>query len=157
MKSKHEMSSDHSHDGLGRPHLFHRPLTRRSFIGTVAAGTGVVLGSGLGLGAITLPRLGSTRAFAGGSADPRPLPGGVLHPPSGVFIHHFPPGSANEPSQISDFRGLVANSRVTGSGIGVDMNTGAETPLTFQVDMGIMDGLYIGQDDRRHRGAFAFI
>jgi len=37
------------------------------------------------------------------------------------------------------------------------MNTGAETPLTFQVDMGIMDGLYIGQDDRRHRGAFAFI
>src|SRR5262249_16793603 len=63
-------------DGLGRPHLFHRPLTRRSFIGTVAAGAGVVLGSGLGLGAIPLPRVASTLAFAGGSADPRPLPGG---------------------------------------------------------------------------------
>src|SRR5262249_16793606 len=101
-----------------------------------------------------------------GRLDPRicrwqrgspPSPRGILHPPSGAVIHHFPPGPANEPSQISDFRGLVANSRVTGSGIGVDMNTGAETPLTFQLDMGIMDGLYIGQDDRRHGGVFAFI
>ena len=157
MKSNHEMSLEPWHDRLSRPQLFDRPLTRRSFIGTVAAGTGVVLGSGLGLGAIPLPRLGSTRAFASGSADPRPLPGGVFHPPSGVFIHHFPPGSANEPSQISDFRGLVANTRVSGTGTGTDTVTGDTTPLTFQVDMGIMDGLYIGQDNRRHRGVFAFI
>ena len=157
MKSKHEISSDHWHDGLGRPHPFHQPLTRRTFIGTVAAGTGVVLGSGLGLGAIPVPRVGPKLAFADGSADPRPLPGGVLHPPSGVFIHHFPPGSANEPSQISDFRGLVANTRVTGTGTGTDTLTGDTTPLTFQVDMGIMNGRYIGQDNRRHRGTFAFI
>jgi len=153
MKSNH----DHWHDGLGRPHLLHGPLTRRSFIGTVAAGTGVVLGSGLGLGAIPDPRLGSPLAFASGSADPRPLPGGVLHPPSGVFIHHFPPGSANEPSQISDFRGLVANTRVTGGGTAIDTVNGGTNRLTFQVDMGVMDGLYIGQDNRRHRGSFAFI
>src|SRR5262249_18650709 len=157
MKSKHEMNSDQWHDGLGRPHLFHRPLTRRSFIGTVAAGTGVVLGSGLGLGVIPVPRLVSPLAFANGSAGPRPLPGGFFVPGAGAFVHHFPPGSANEPSQISDFRGLVANTRVTGTGTGTDTLTGDTTPLTFQVDMGIMNGRYIGQDNRRHRGSFAFI
>jgi len=157
MKSNREKSSDHWHDWLGRPQLFHLPLTRRGFIGTVAAGTGVALGSGLGLGPIPLPRVVSPLAFADGSAAPRPLPGGVVHGPSGVFIHHFPPGSANEPSQISDFRGLVANTRVTGTGTGTDTLRGVTTPLTFQVDMGIMSGLYIGQDSHRHRGTFAFI
>ncbi len=98
----------------------------------------------------------SGRALARGTAEPRPLPGGVLLP-FGVFIHHFPPGSANEPSQIWDFNGLVANTRVLGTGTGTNTKTGEETPMLFAVDMGVMQGLYIGQDDRRHRGTFAFL
>jgi hypothetical protein len=133
-----------------------QPFTRRRFIGTVAAGTGVALGSGLGLGAIPIPAPLSGTAWASGGAEPRPLPGGV-ETPFGVFIHFFPAGSANEPSEIGDFNGLVAKTRVLGAGTGTNTKTGEDFRMLSAVDMGVMQGLYIGQDKLLHRGTFAFL
>lgn len=144
------------HDGPDAMQRWQRPFSRRRFIGTVATGAGAVLGSGLGLGGIPLPASLAGTVFAGGSAEPRPLPGGVTTP-FGVFIHHFPAGSANEPSQIWDFNGLVANTRALGSGTGTNTVTGDEFRMLYALDMGVMQGLYIGQDNRRHRGTFAFL
>jgi hypothetical protein len=81
----------------------------------------------------------------------------------GIFVHHFPPvpvlgpGPINEPSQITDFNGLVGVTRVTGSGTGKDKVTGASSRLNFQVDNGFMSGLYVGEDRREHHGTFAFV
>ena len=85
---------------------------------------------------------------------PKPIPGGVTN--SGVFIHHFPPVLGNEPSQITDFDGLVALARITGSGTGTD-SSGAISRLTFQADMGIMSGIYIGIDEQPYLGSFGFV
>ncbi len=115
-------------------HRWQQPFTRRRLIGTVASGPGVALGSGLGSGGIRLP-----------------LPGGVTTP-FGVFIHHFPAGSANEPSQIWDFNGLVANTRALGGGTGANTVTGDDFRMLYALDMGVMQGLYIGQENRRHLG-----
>jgi hypothetical protein len=92
---------------------------------------------------------------------PLPIAGGVS--PFGIFIHHFPPvpvfapGPINEPSQITDFNGLVGVTRVTGAGTGTDLATGAQTRLTYQVDNGFMSGLYVGEDGANHHGTFAFV
>jgi hypothetical protein len=81
----------------------------------------------------------------------------------GIFVHHFPPvpvfspGPINEPSQITDFNGLVGITRVFGSGTGKDKATGTPSRLNFQVDNGFMSGLYVGQDGRQHHGTFAFV
>jgi hypothetical protein len=94
---------------------------------------------------------------------PRPIPGGVTvkfptpAPEVDVFIHHFPPTVPNdglpisEPSQITDFNGVVGVTRVIGRGTGT---TGA---LSYQVDNGFMSGLYRGEDGLMHHGTFAFI
>ncbi len=155
MKQNWRKNAGHQHDGPEWAPLWQKTFTRRSFMGTLAAGAGVAVGSGLGLGAIPIPPLRSGVALANGSAEPRPLPGGIQTPWG--FIHHFPAGSANEPSQIWDFNGLVANTRVLGSGTGTNTKTGEEFPMLMAVDMGLMQGLYIGQDNRRHRGTFAFL
>lgn len=156
MKPSWSKDAVRQHDRPERMQVSQQPFTRRRFMGTMAAGTGVALGSGFGLGKIHLPAPASGAALASGDAEPRPLPGGILLP-FGVFIHHFPAGSANEPSQIWDFNGLVANTRVLGAGTGTNTKTGEEFRMLFAVDMGVMQGLYIGQDDRRHRGTFAFL
>jgi hypothetical protein len=90
-----------------------------------------------------------------------PIPCGVS--PFGIFIHHFPPvpvfgpGPINEPSQITDFNGLVGVCRVTGSGTGTDSSTGTRSRLNYQVDNGFMTGLYVGEDGHEHHGTFAFV
>src|SRR5215831_12023766 len=93
-------------------------VSRRAFLGR-AAGAGTVLGAGL---------LGSGRLAAGDDGE-RPHPGGRPKAipvgfgpfaPFGVFIHHLPPlpaaplTSINEPSNITDFDGFVAFTRIRG-------------------------------------------
>ena len=135
-------------------HVWDLPMSRRRFLGATAAATGALATSGLW----------APGALADGdlaTVPPRPIPGGVS--PLGHFIHHFPPvpllgpGPINEPSQITDFRGLVGITRVLGSGTGKDKGTSASSRLNFQVDNGFMSGQYVGEDGRRHRGTFAFI
>jgi len=75
------------------------------------------------------------------------------------MIHHFGFGAAvipfREPSQITDFKGLVTSCRVRGNGTGTDA-AGTRTRLAYQVDNGVMEGKYIGLDGRRHKGTFGF-
>lgn len=46
----------------------------------------------------------------------------------------------NEPSNITDFDGFVAFTRIRGSGIGTNTNTGKTQNLAFQADMGFNQG-----------------
>jgi len=134
--------------------LWHRAISRRTFLGAAAVATGAVA-AGLQAPAALAAHRSLPTVF------PRPIPGGVS--PFGIFIHHFPPvpllgpGPINEPSQVTDFNGLVGVCRVTGSGTGTDKSTGMTSRLNYQVDNGFMSGLYVGEDGLEHHGTFAFV
>lgn len=145
-----------SHKLSGHSHTWDVAITRRKFLGSAALAGGAAVTSG-----IWMPQVASAADEDVATVFPRPIPGGVS--PLGVFIHHFPPvpvfapGPINEPSEITDFKGLVGVCRVTGSGTGTDLTTGAHTRLNYQVDNGFMSGLYVGEDGHRHHGTFAFV
>jgi hypothetical protein len=148
------MTLNHSH--MGHVHFWGRPMTRRTFLGTAA-----VAGSAAVTAGMWLPQLVAADTDELATVFPLPIPGGVS--PFGIFIHHFPPvplkgpGPINEPSQITDFNGLVGVTRVFGEGTGTDLATGVKTRLSYQVDNGYMSGLYVGEDGGTHHGTFAFI
>jgi hypothetical protein len=148
------MNVNHSH--LGHSHFWARPITRRTFLGSAA-----LAGGAAATAAIWLPDVAKADFDGVATVLPRPIPGGVA--PFGIPIHHFPPvpvfgpGPINEPSQITDFNGLVGLCRVTGAGTGTDLTTGAQTRLSYQVDNGFMSGLYVGEDGSHHHGTFAFV
>jgi hypothetical protein len=140
--------------GRSGAHVCAHTIARRRLLRGAVSGA---VAFGLGLGVPSL-------AFADApvaTVAPKPIPGGVS--PFGIFIHHFPPVPVfgptpiNEPSQITDFNGFVGITRVLGTGTGVDTQTGAQTPLNFQVDNGFMDCVYVGEDGKEHRGTFAFV
>jgi hypothetical protein len=141
---------------LGHTHFWARPISRRAFLGSAALAGGAALTS-----SVWFPEL--ARADFDGLATvlPRPIPGGAK--PLGIQVHHFPtsplfgPTSINEPSEITDFNGIVGLCQVTGHGTGTDLATGATTRLSYKVDNGFMSGLYIGEDGAAHHGSFAFI
>lgn len=136
-------------------HQWHS-VSRRQFLGAAAATAGA-LATGLRIPNVLADHEKPATVF------PLPIPGGITakfpNPPPelDVFIHHFPPTVKNddlpisEPSQITDFNGMVGVCRVTGSGIGTS------GPLNYQVDNGFMSGMYRGEDGRIHNGTFAFI
>ena len=140
---------------LAQRHRWHS-ISRRQFLGAAAATAGAVA-TGLRIPSV----LADNDGFA--TVLPQPIPGGVTVGPFNdgfsKFIHHFPPVVPNdglrisEPSQITDFNGVVGVCRVLGTGIG----TGFAGPLHYQVDNGFMSGLYRGVDGRMHHGTFAFI
>jgi len=136
-----------------RRHLGDQGLSRRQFVraaGGVAA-TGLAIGSGV-LGP------GIADAFAGTSALPKPIKGGVqpFGPGTEVF-HLFPPVQGNEPSTIRDLRGLVGLANVSGTGTGTKKSTGETKQLVFDADCRFMQGKYIGRDGELHNGTFGFI
>lgn len=131
-------------------HFWERTFARRQLMKTVAGAAGLGLVSGL-----SLPRPALAQAKSG---EPRPIPGGVS--PFGILIHHFPlpaPGTPlsqlTEPSEITDFNGVIGGTRIRGQGIG----TGFGLPLAFQTDMGFMQGEFVGEDGEHHNGTFVFI
>jgi hypothetical protein len=92
----------------------------------------------------------------------KPIPGGgAPFKPFGVIVHHNPlsPGvplaDINDPSQITDFHGLVGLTHIQGGGTGTVSGTPA--PLAFRADMGFALGKFIGIDGQLHRGTFAFV
>lgn len=137
-------------DRHGHAHFWQGAFGRRQFMKTIAGAAGLGLVSGL-----SLPERGLAQA---GTGVPQPIPGGVS--PFGILIHHFPlpaPGTPlrqlTEPSEITDFNGVVGDTRIRGAGIG----TGFSQPLAFQTDMGFMQGEFVGENGQHHNGTFVFI
>jgi len=116
---------------IGHEHFWERALSRRQFLGTAAAASGVAVTASL-----WVP--GLAEAAAPGAGTPRPIPGTVV--PAGA-----------EPSAITDFNGFVAVADIEGTG------TGTGSGLTFGADMRFMTGTFKGTDDRIHRGTFGFV
>ena len=119
----------------GRRHL---AVSRRAFLES-AAGASTVLGTGLLGPDVLLARDDEHRHEAG---RPKAIKVGFgPFAPFGVFIHHLPPlpdaplTDINEPSNITDFDGFVAFTRIRGGGIGTDTKTGQTQNLAFQADM----------------------
>jgi hypothetical protein len=134
-------------------HLLWHSLSRRQFLGAAAATAGA-LATGVRVPAVLADNDELATVF------PVPIPGGVTASfPDGfsTMVHHFPSVVPNdglpisEPSEITDFNGMVGLCRVHGSGVGTS------GPLSYQVDNGFMSGLYRGEDGRMHHGTFAFI
>jgi hypothetical protein len=99
-----------------------------------------------------------------GCALVNPIPGGVIpFKPFGVVVHHNPLNPAtpladiSDPSQITDFDGVVGLTHIRGGGTGTNTSTGATTPLAYQADMGFAQGKFIGADGRPHQGTLAFV
>ncbi len=148
----------------GHVHFCQRDLSRRRFLGFTAGAVAGVATSSLSVPALASEHDGDHQGEDELVAAPRPIPGGVtvgppLISPPAVFIHHFPFTVAaipfRDPSQITDFKGFMANCRVSGRGTGTDAS-GARTRLAYQVDNGFMDGRFVGLDGRRHEGTFGF-
>jgi hypothetical protein len=130
---------------------------RRSFLRSMA---GLGLSSGLLVPGLVQAALnpGGGGGGDGSNALPKPIPGGAK--PFGILVHHYPlppPGTplANltEPSEITDFNGVIGDTSIRGAGTG----TGFAAPLAFRSDVGFMKGEYIGEDGRHHLGTFCFI
>jgi hypothetical protein len=136
----------------GHSHFWERALSRRNFVQVAGGASGLLLASKV---------FSPTLVRASGSAAPKPLPGGThlpFLPVSGPnsMIHFFFPGTGQEPSVITDFKGVVGLANVNGTGTATD-GQGNKSKLAFGSDNRFMKGEYIGVDGERHSGTFAFI
>jgi hypothetical protein len=138
---------------------FGQGASRRAFLGGMV-GTGAMIGAGL---------LYPGSSYAGphddlGKGAPNAIPGGIApFTPFGVFVHHNPLNPKNalanisDPSQITDFDGIVGLTHIRGAGTGTDTSTGKTLSLAYQADMGFGQGEFIATDGRSHQGTFAFV
>jgi len=149
--------------------FFRQGISRRNLVhGTMAAGTG--LGSGLW----TAARAANDDEQGESSLCGQPLPITHTQPnPFGVPIHTYFPGpidgsafltdplgthpEGRDPSTITNFNGVVGQVDLVFSGTGTDTKTGAKAKYSFHTDTRFMKGEFIGADEQRHNGAFAFI
>jgi hypothetical protein len=140
--------------------LDQKSVSRRNLI---CGAAGAVLGTGL---------LHPSSAYAGDEEDdkgcrgPRlkPIPGGgAPFKPYGIIVHHnplsptTPLADINDPSQITDFDGLVGLTHIQGGGTGTDTTTSVATALAFRADMGFGRGKFVGIDGQLHKGTFVFV
>ena len=83
--------------------------------------------------------------------------------PFGIFIHHNALNPAvqlaniSDPSQITDFNGLVGLTHIRGAGTGTNTTTGETTALAYQADVGFSQGEFIGTDGNSHQGQLVFV
>ena len=89
-------------------------------------------------------------------SEPLPIPGGFdenFNPvPKDPFIHVLPPAIGFEMATITDFRGVLAAAEIQGTAHGSDGSS-----YTFDADMRLMQGLYVGKDGRLRQGSFGFV
>ena len=152
-----------SEESISSKKLQAKSLSRRSLIrraaGT-AAGTGLLLGSGLQFSAF------AEDEGTGNKCKPVPRPIPHLTIPPG--IHFFFPGpvdadpatspnAGHDPSLITDFSGVIAQADLIFSGKGTDLNSGQSAIYDFHCDMRFMSGVFVGLDNERHNGTFGFI
>src|SRR5262245_55162496 len=144
-----------------------RALARRRFGRAVAGAAALAAGAGLGLPSVAraqAPPPAGLNALTPleGPAAPKPIPSDRIV--FGTVVHHFGPPPAGpdrlqqmgDQSQITDFDGVVAADRVTGTGRRTDTRSGETKAMSFQADMGFMQGVYVGEDGRRRQGTFGF-
>ena len=140
-------------------------ISRRTLFKTL--GAAAVVGSATTLGV-------ARRAEAAPSPFPKrsaPNPIPFLAGPTGApdpfnLIHWTLPGPAgattqilelpafgldSDPSTMTDFHGFTAYAVLAGTARSAE---GEE--LECELDVRVMDGLYVGEDGRRHRGTFGF-
>jgi hypothetical protein len=121
-----------------------------------------------------------TTKGAGDEEDERglcgpPLPITYTHPnPFGVPIHGYFPGpidgsafpltdalgmhpEGRDPSTITNFSGAVGQVDLVFSGMGTDTKTGAKAMYSFHTDTRFIQGEFVGADQQKHKGTFAFI
>jgi len=97
---------------------------------------------------------------------PKAIPGGFTADqlcglPATEIFHNFAPNVFDPPntdrSGIFDFNGLIGYAVIDGTGTGRNTASGATTPLTFEVDLRFMQGVYVGEDGRHRHGTFCLI
>jgi hypothetical protein len=139
---------------VGMSQLYERAvraeISRRQFVrhGAVAVA---------GLAGLEALRAAPAFAKKTPTAAPKPIPGGFKLPtfdivPTGADIHVLPPVPGLELSTITDFNGQVAAAEIGGNAVGSDGSS-----WTFDTDMRVMQGEYIGADGQHHNGTFGFI
>jgi hypothetical protein len=96
------------------------------------------------------------RAAAATGPGPKPIPGGFdksfKSVPRNPAFHVFQPVRGGELSTIGDFRGAVAAAEIQGKARGTD-----GSKHSFDADMRVMQGTYVGTDGRLRSGTFGFI
>jgi len=130
---------------------------------------GAVLGSGIWIAA------GADDDEDERSLCGQPLPITHTQPnPFGVPIHVYFPGpidgspflltdplgahpEGRDPSTITNFNGVVGQVDLVFNGTGTDTKTGTKAMYSFHTDTRFIQGEFLGADEQRHKGAFAFI
>jgi hypothetical protein len=120
----------------GHTHFWDRALSRRQVIVSAAAGAAAVVGA-------ELLTPGMVEAEASLIA-PKPIPETLM---PGLPFHVLSPGS-EEPSTITDFKGVVGATEIQGTGT---------DGLLFDVDMRFIQGTYIGVNGKIQSGTFGFV
>jgi hypothetical protein len=127
-------------------HHHRHGFSRRALLGGAAGAAGGVVAAGL------LP--GTAFAKPKGSSAPKPTTNVVDIGGVDFALTFFGPGL--DPASITDFNGFVGVAQVQGTGTATYTDQPPET-LLFDTDMRFMSGVYVGQDERVHKGAFAFV
>jgi len=127
-------------------HATRHALTRRAFIGSIAAVTGAAAG------AVLIPAL--ARAAKPSSIAPVPTSSTLVIGGLTFSLALFGPGI--DPSSINDFNGKVGVADVQGIGTATNPDGSTET-LLFDTDMRFMSGVYVGADGAVHKGTFGFV
>jgi hypothetical protein len=126
-------------------------MSRRQFVHRSAVAVG-------GLAGLELLRPGLS--FGASGADASPIPGGIKFIDTAPFIefvptdpdiHVLPPALGFDVSTITDFSGFVAAAEIQGTA------TGGGSSFSFDADMRLMQGKYVGKDGRAREARFGFI
>ena len=146
--------------------LQQKSLSRRNLIretARAAAGAGFVAGSGLWTPAradddntspcaVPLPNPHITTPPGQHFYFPGPIDGSAFpSDPSGAHQE------GRDPSTITNFDGFVGQIEAFFGGMGTDLMTGEKKPCGFHTDTRFIKGEFIASDQKRHKGAFAFI
>jgi hypothetical protein len=88
-------------------------------------------------------------AFPGRPAGAQAAPGPPI--PKPVLFPESWPGVGHYACMVDNFNGIVAVARIGGTGTDNNGNT-----LTYDADIRVMQGVYVGSDGFEHRGTFVF-
>jgi hypothetical protein len=150
---------------VGHQHL--SGLSRRGFLKAAGAAGSLAVASGW-----VWPDVASAASKGSAtrrrSATPRPIPETLSgaadfgDPTNSHVFHILPPmppqkGQYIEPITITDFKGVIGRTEVTGTGKGTPTKANPKGVFNFDVDMGFMQGVFLGVDGRRHEATFGFV